>query len=115
MSVAFYFDHNVRAAVTSGLRQRGVDVLTVYEDGRAEEDDSVLLQRAAELGRVSFTHDDDFLAVGNQWLSQGRTFAGIIYVHQLRLTIGETIAELEIVAKAGDPEDFVGQITYLPL
>ena len=39
----------------------------------------------------------------------GRTFAGVIYVHQLRLTIGQTIADLEVIAKAGNPEDFLNR------
>ena len=115
MSIALYFDHNARAAVASGLQLRGVNVLTVYEDGYVKVDDPDVLQRATDLGRVSFTHDDDFLAVGNEWQRHGRKFAGIIYVHQLRLTVGETIAELEIIAKAADSEDFTNQVTYLPL
>ena len=115
MSLALYFDHNVRAAIASGLRQRGVDVLLAYEDGYAEVDDPIVLERATELGRVTFTNDDDFLPIARQWLAAGRTFAGVVYVHQLDLTIGQTIAELEILAKAGNPEDFLNQVVYLPL
>jgi hypothetical protein len=33
MAVALYMDHQVERAITSGLRLRGVDVLTAYEDG----------------------------------------------------------------------------------
>jgi hypothetical protein len=33
MPLAFYMDHHVPRAVTLGLRLRGVDVLTAYEDG----------------------------------------------------------------------------------
>ena len=81
MSVSLYFDHNVRAAIASGLRRRDVDVLATYEDGYAEADDPTILQHATDLGRVAFTHDDDFIAVGNDWQKEGRRFAGIIYVH----------------------------------
>ncbi len=115
MSVAFYFDHNVRAAIVHGLRQRGVDVLVAFDDGYAEAEDPEVLARATELGRVAFTHDDDFLAVAHEWLKTGRTFAGVVYVHQLRLTVGQTIADLEVVAKAGSPDDFLNRIEYLPL
>jgi hypothetical protein len=31
--LAFYMDHQFRAGVTQGLGQRGVDVLTAYQDG----------------------------------------------------------------------------------
>lgn len=115
MSVALYFDHNVRAAIVFGLRQRGVDVLPAFEDGFAEADDPAVLARATELDRVAFTNDDDFLAVAHQWLGTGREFAGVIYVHQLKLTIGQTVRELELIAKAGNPEDFRNRIEYLPL
>ena len=39
VSVALYFDHNVRAAIALGLRQRGVDSLVASEDGFAEAED----------------------------------------------------------------------------
>jgi len=39
-----------------GLRLRGVDVITAYEDGADDMDDSALLDRATELGRVFFSY-----------------------------------------------------------
>ena len=33
MPIAFYMDHHVPHAITLGLRLRGVDVITAYEDG----------------------------------------------------------------------------------
>lgn len=60
MSVQLYMDHHVPAAITQGLRSRGVDVLTSYEDGTAEFDDPPVLARATELGRVVFSQDADF-------------------------------------------------------
>jgi predicted nuclease of predicted toxin-antitoxin system len=61
MAIAFYMDHHVPRAITAGLRLRGVDVLTAYEDGSIELDDSALLDRANELERILFTRDDDLL------------------------------------------------------
>ena len=115
MSVSFYFDHNVRAAIVHGLRQRGVDVLVAFEDGHAEAEDLDVLARATELGRVVFSNDDDFLAVAHAWLKTGRSFSGVVYVHQLRLTVGQTIADIEILAKVGMPGDFMNRIEYLPI
>jgi len=31
--ITFYMDHNVPRAITAGLRLRGIDVITAYEDG----------------------------------------------------------------------------------
>lgn len=61
MPVALYMDHHVPRAITSGLRLRGVEVMTSYEDGTSELDDAGLLDRARELGPVLFTRDDDLL------------------------------------------------------
>ncbi|MBU4273522.1 MAG: DUF5615 family PIN-like protein [Planctomycetes bacterium] len=108
-------DHNVRRAVAAGLRQRGVDVLTAHEDGAAELDDELLLARVAELGRVFFTHDDDFLAIADRWLEAERPFLGIVYVHQYRMTVRQIIVELELIAKAGDPADMQSRVEFLPL
>jgi predicted nuclease of predicted toxin-antitoxin system len=115
VSVLLYLDHNVRAAVVAGLRQRGVDVLTAYEDGAAEWDDETLLRHAHDLQRVFFTHDEDFLAIADRWLTAKRPFSGIVYVHQFRLTIRQMIVELEMIAKAADPEDLQNRVEYLPL
>ena len=115
MSVSLYLDHNVRAAVAGGLRQRGIDVLTAYEDGAAELDDESLLDRAAQLGRVFFTHDDDFLVIAHRWQEAKRSFIGIVYVHQFRLTVRQMIVELEIIAKAADSSDLQNRVEYLSL
>ncbi len=61
MSVAFYMDEHFHWAITQALRERGVDCLTVQEDGRRKTDDPLLLDRATKLGRVFLTYDQDFL------------------------------------------------------
>ena len=55
-------DQNIPRAITVGMRLRGVDVITAFEDNASEMKDSELLNRASELGRVLFTQDDDLLA-----------------------------------------------------
>jgi Domain of unknown function (DUF5615) len=55
MPLALYMDHHVPRAITVGLRLRGVEVITAYEDGASELEDAALLDRATTLGRVLFT------------------------------------------------------------
>lgn len=57
MAVKIYMDQNVPRAITIGLRLRGVDVITAFEDGASQMDDSELLDRAGKLNRVLFTQD----------------------------------------------------------
>jgi predicted nuclease of predicted toxin-antitoxin system len=115
MSVKLYMDVHVRRAVTDGLRLRGIDVLTAQEDGAAQFEDSALLDRSSELGRVIFTQDDDLLRVANERHERGEHFSGVIYAHQLNITVGRCVGDLELIAKATEPEEWFGSVVYLPL
>jgi predicted nuclease of predicted toxin-antitoxin system len=115
MSVKLYMDVHVRRAVTDGLRLRGVDGLTAREDGAAELEDDSLLDRATELNRVLFSQDDDLLREANKRQQTGETFAGVIYAHQLNITVGQCIDDLELIAKATEPEEWLNNTVYLPL
>jgi hypothetical protein len=52
MSVPLYMDHHVKAAITAGLRNRGVDVITCAEDGTDQADDDQILERATQVGQT---------------------------------------------------------------
>lgn len=115
MTVALYMDHHVPSSITSGLRQRQVDVITAYEDGTHDWDDADLLDRATELGRVLFTQDDDLLAEAARRQGDGIFFHGVIYAHQQRISIGGCVHDLELIAKTCDPPDVINDVLYLPL
>lgn len=115
MSVRLYMDVHVPYAITTGLRLRGVEVLTSQEDNTTELADPELLDRATALGHVLFTRDHDLLREANQRQQNAEAFAGVIYAHQLRVTIGQCIADLEMIAQAYEPKDLVNRVEYLPL
>jgi hypothetical protein len=115
MSVSLYMDAHVPFAIVRGLRRRNVDVLTAQEDGTTTVADSDLLDRATALGRVLFSQDDDLLAEAAIRQRTGQRFAGLIYAHQQRFTIGRFVSELEIAAQAGEPADFENRVVYLPI
>jgi predicted nuclease of predicted toxin-antitoxin system len=108
-------DEHVPAPITDGLRLREVDVITVQEDGHDGVDDAVVLQRASSLGRVVFTMDEDFFRETALLQRAGTHFAGVIYARQLSVTIGQCVKDLELICKAGEPEDLADQIDVLPL
>lgn len=89
MTVALYMDENVPRQITTGLRLRKVDVLTVQEDGKAGLPDPLVLLRATELQRVLFTGDDDFLVIAAQYQQENRRFTGVIYAAQQAASIGD--------------------------
>jgi hypothetical protein len=115
MAVPFYMDVHVPQTITDQLRQSGVDVLTVIEDGRGEADDAELLERARMLGRVLFTQDIRFRVRAEDWQRQGRDFAGLVFAHPLRATIGQLVFDLELIAQGTTPADWHNVVAHLPL
>jgi predicted nuclease of predicted toxin-antitoxin system len=61
--IQFYMDQHIPAAVTQGLRQRGVEVLTAQDAGRCGLSDVEQLQFATACERVMVTFGPDFLAL----------------------------------------------------
>jgi predicted nuclease of predicted toxin-antitoxin system len=82
---------------------------------RAEMDDPELLDRVMMLRRVIFTQDEDFLIEARRRQETGEPFAGVVYAHQLNVTIGQCVADLELIAKIYEPEDMANRVEYLPL
>ena len=91
-------DQHVPRAFTEGLRLRGVDVITAYEDGASRMEDSKLLDRAKEMGHVLFTQDDDLPAEAARRQRKGVSFSGVIYAHQMKVSIGKCIQDLDLIA-----------------
>jgi hypothetical protein len=107
-------DHHVPMAVTQGLRRRGVDVLTAQEDGSDRLEDDQLLERASQLARALYSQDEDLLATSHQWLTDGRDFAGLVYAHQLNISIGKAIQDLELITTVFNPDEMQNRIEFIP-
>lgn len=115
MGVGLYIDVNVPAAMSQGLRHRGIDVLTSQEDGTRSWADEALLDRATQLNRILVTQDGDFLEIASHWQSCGRDFAGVVYSHQRSAGIGRIVDDLELLATCADQHELLNRVTYLPL
>jgi hypothetical protein len=107
-------DHNVPRAITAGLRRRGIDVLSAYEDGAHEMEDAALLDRAQELGRVLFSRDDDLVREATRRQREGLSFSGVIYAHQRDVSIGRCTLDLYLIAEAREPEELRDRVIFLP-
>jgi Domain of unknown function (DUF5615) len=110
-----YMDVHVKAAITAGLRRRGLDVVTAQEDGGTRLEDTALLERATALQRVLFSQDDDLLAIARARQITWVFFAGLIYGHQLAATMGKYVLDLEMICQVLNPEDLANRIEYPPL
>lgn len=115
MSAMLYMDVHVPQAVTEQLRRRKVEVITAIEDGRAECSDEQLLDRSTRLVRVMVTFDVRFKAMAEEWQRAGREFCGLVYAHPLRVSIGQLVQDLELIAKATNRGELFNVIEHLPL
>jgi Domain of unknown function (DUF5615) len=115
MPVNLYMDVHVPLTVTHQLRRRGIDVLTAIDDASGTLDDESLLVRATQLKRLIVTQDIRFQARAVLWQQQGRHFSGMAFAHQLSITIGRFVLDLELIAKACADGECDDQIFHLPL
>lgn len=106
--IRFYTDEHVARAVVRGLRQRGVDVLTVPEAGLSGATDEEHLERARAEGRVLFTQDEDFLRLH----AAGAEHTGIAYAAQ-GASVGEIVRGLMLIYQVLESDDMTGHVEYL--
>ncbi len=115
MALRFYMDVHIRRSITEGLRKKCVDVVTAQEDNCAELTDPELLARASELSRVLFSMDDDLLTEATLRQAGGVPFAGVVYAHQLRITVGQAIRDLQLMSEVYNADDIANRVEFLPL
>ncbi len=115
MSLRLYMDVHVPHVITTEMRLRAVDVMTAQEDSAHELADAELLDRASAAGRVLVTQDIDFLKEAAYRQERSQYFLGVIYVPQLHVTIRQAVSDLELIARASKPEEWISRVEYLPL
>ena len=106
--VKYYRDERVAGAIATGLRSRGIGVLTVPDAGALGAADDVQLARALAEQRVFFTRDADFLSL----VGQAQTHAGLVYTPR-QTSIGYTIRRLLLIHQVYTAEDMIGKIEYI--
>jgi hypothetical protein len=115
MTIGLFMDVHIDAAITAQLRRRQVDVLTAQDDGATTLRDDLLLERASQLGRPLVTHDIRLKAMAEDWQQQARAFCGVIFGHAMQVSVGRMVTDLDLIAKATDPQDWVSVVVRLPL
>jgi hypothetical protein len=115
MPVGLYADVHVPRPVIVQLRWRGVDILAATEQGTKELLDDQLLTLATSERRVMVTQDIRFRVLAENWQRTGQSFAGLVFAHQRYVSFGQMIVDLELIAKATDPEYWKDRVEQLPL
>ncbi len=115
--IRFAADENFNGKIVRGLVRQvpEIDLVRVQDVGLAGVDDAAVLQWAAGEARVLLSHD---VSTMTRWaierVEAGHRMPGLVQV-SWRLPVGQAVAELALLARAGIPEDFADQIYFLPL
>jgi hypothetical protein len=101
-------------ALLRGLRSRGIEVTTVLEEGKAGYSDQVQLEYASQIRRVLYSFNvRDFCRLHKQYLSEGRSHAGIVVVYRQRYSTGEQLRLLLKLADMRSAEEMNNTLLFL--
>src|SRR5215471_17723034 len=102
MLIRLYVDEDAMArGLVTGLRARGIDVVTVFGAGMSERNNREQLEYSTQQGRVLYTFNvGDFCNLHREFVTQGKEHAGVIVVYRQRYSIGEQIRRLSDLVHA---------------
>ena len=113
----FAADENFNNDIVRGLRRRlpRLDLIRVQDAGLSGADDPTVLAWAAREGRVLLTHDVATMTLfAFDRVEAGEPMPGVFEVPR-SLPAGQTIEELLLIAECSRPNEWEGQVRYLPL
>ena len=101
-------------ALVQGLRARGVDVITVFEEGMTGQSDALQLEYATLQGRAIYTFNvGHFYQLHAEYLAAGKTHASIIVVYRQRYSVGEQMRRLLKLGETRSAEDMRNGLRFL--
>lgn len=90
-------DENIAPEVVAGLRARGCDVRTAWDEHLIGHPDAHVLDHAISQGRVVVTHD---VAFGRSAIRSGTPFVGIIYLRPGHISGAFVLAMIDAVRES---------------
>lgn len=115
--VEFAVDENFNMHIVNGVLRRlpTADIVRVQDAGLEGAADPVVLEWAANEGRVLLTHDANTLtAFAYQRIATGLRMPGVFEV-SLKVPIGVAIEEILLLSECSLEGEWEGQVNYLPL
>ncbi len=110
-------DENFNGAILRGLMRRlpTLDVIRVQDVGLKNTDDPIILEWAANEGRILLTHDVATITMyAYERVNQGLPMTGVVEVIATA-PIGQIIDDLELFICCSNPEEYEGQVLFIPL
>lgn len=107
--ISLLLDENMPLALTSQLKVRDVDAVSIKGLSMKGEDDLEIMRICVEEGRTLVTFDRDFIS----GLDERFDHNGIILFTKL-LSIGDMLRELQKILDEYEAEDMENTVLYLP-
>jgi hypothetical protein len=116
MKIRFQADYDFNGEVIDGLlrREPAIDLQSGHAAALEGIPDAVVLEKAADEGRILITHDHRTMPRHFAEFISRRACPGVLIIPQ-QLSIGETIEELLLIWSDSEAEEWVNRILYLPL
>jgi hypothetical protein len=114
--VRFLTDENFNGAILRGLTRRlpKLDIVRVQDVGLMNTNDPQILEWAASEGRILLTHDVATITMyAYERVNQGLAMTGVVEVIA-KAPIGKIIDDLELFIFCSDPEEYEGQVLFIP-
>ncbi len=108
-----YTDENVDVRVAEGLMRRSITAFSAIERGMIGITDREHFEYALKMRVVIFTHDHNFIEMAKEFVKDGKSHSGVIYVDINKLSVGECIRRLALYAEIFSAEDMENQIEFL--
>jgi predicted nuclease of predicted toxin-antitoxin system len=110
-------DENFNNDIVRGLLRRkpDLDIVRVQDVGLRGAEDPIILEWAANEGRVLLTHDAQTMSYfAYERVRAGKPMPGVIEVTD-DLPIGQVIDDILLLAEYSETGEWEGQVIYLPL
>jgi Domain of unknown function (DUF5615) len=115
MTIRLYIDEDAMDQdLVRALRIRALDVVTALDSGMVECADKDHLEYASMHGRVLYSFNvGDFYRLHTQYLSEGKTHAGIILAPQQRYSVGSQMRGLLKLVATKSAEEMQNRVEFL--
>ena len=113
----FVADVNFNNDILRGVhrRNKAIDLVRAQDEGLSEAIDPIVLEWAAQAGRLVLTHDVSTMTrYAYDRVRVGQPMPGIVEASR-EVPIGKAIEDILILAECSREGEWEGQVIYLPL
>ncbi len=110
-------DENFNNTILRGLLRRlpDLDIVRVQDSPESMQEDTQVLQWAADQGRILLTHDfETMIGFANERIDANQPMPGV-FVMRNPSQPGKLIDELALIVECSQPQEWDRQVIFLPM